>query len=142
MSVDVEAFIQELALRIDREEREAYGKEGSPWVTRMTCLEDPDGYARIQGRCGETMEVFLRFHDGQVTDASFRTDGCGSSKLCGSCAVEMAIGKSPDELLEITGEAILASAKGLTSEENHCAFLAAETLQEALNYFMLNRNRK
>jgi nitrogen fixation NifU-like protein len=54
----------------------------------------------------------------------------------------MAIGKNPDEILEITGEAILKKLGGLPEEDRHCAFLAAATLQEALNTYMIKATLK
>jgi nitrogen fixation NifU-like protein len=51
----------------------------------------------------------------------------------------MAHGKNPDQLMEITGEAILETIGRFPEEDRHCAFLAAETLQEALNRYMLAR---
>jgi nitrogen fixation NifU-like protein len=57
--------------------------------------------------------------------------------MCGSFAVELALGKSPDEILDITGESILKKAGGLPEEDKHCAFLSAEALQEALNDYMV-----
>ena len=103
----------------------------------MGTIDDTEGYARLKGKCGDTMEIFLKFDNHLVKNATYRTDGCGSSNICGSFAVEMTIGKSPDGLLEITGEAILEKLGGLPKGEEHCAFLAAETLQEALNDYML-----
>ena len=89
------------------------------------------------------MEIFLRFHNDNIKEASFRADGCGSSIVCGSFAAEMSIGKNPDELLEVTAEAILEKLEGLPKEDEHCASLAAESLQEALNdYMMKQRLRK
>lgn len=106
-------------------------------------LAGPDGYARLTGKCGDTMEMFLSFAGETVKEASFKTDGCGSSKLCGSFAVEMCLGKTPDEILDITGEAVLEKSGGLPQEEQHCADLAAETLQEALHDYMVKeRTRK
>ena len=88
------------------------------------------------------MEIFLKFENEQVKEASFQTDGCGSSNVCGSFAAEMALGKSPDELLSVTGEAIIEKLGGLPKEEEHCAFLAAETLQEALNCYMIKQTSR
>jgi nitrogen fixation NifU-like protein len=59
--------------------------------------------------------------------------------VCASFVAEMAIGKSPDELLEITGDAILKKLGGLPEEDRHCAFLAGETLQEALHDYMVKK---
>jgi nitrogen fixation NifU-like protein len=109
----------------------------------MGALARPDGYARLTGTCGDTMEIFLLFENEIVKEASFKTDGCGSSKVCGSFAAEMCLGKTPDEILDITGEAIREELGGLQEEEQHCADLAAETLQEALHDYMVKeRSRK
>jgi len=88
------------------------------------------------------MEIFLKFEGDKVGTALFDTDGCGSSAVCGSFAAEMSLGKTPDELIDLTGEAILERLGGLPEEEQHCAMLAGETLQEALNDYMLKQTRK
>ena len=62
--------------------------------------------------------------------------------VCGSFASEMSIGKTPDELLSITGEAIMKKLGSLPQEDEHCAFLAAETLHEALNNYMIKQTQK
>ncbi len=95
-----------------------------------------DGYARHTGSCGDTMEIFLRFEDGRVKEASFLTDGCASSMVCGSLAAELAIGKNPEDLKHITGETILKALGGLPKDEEHCAFLAADTLQKSLDHYL------
>ncbi len=100
-------------------------------------LGNPDGYARVTGPCGDTMEIYLRFKNERINEAAFETDGCGSSAACGSFAAEMALGKTPDELLEVTGDRILERMGGMPEKEQHCAFLAGETLQEALSDYMI-----
>jgi len=107
----------------------------------MGIINNPDGYGRITGSCGDTMQIFLKFENDKVKEASFQTDGCASSMVCGSFAAELALGKSPDEILDITGEAILKKLGGLPEEERHCAFLSADTLQEALNDYMIKQKR-
>lgn len=74
--------------------------------------------------------------------ASFLTDGCGSSGVCGSFTAEMAMGKNLEELLEITGDIIIERLGELPEGDTHCAFLAAETLHEALNHYMIKQARK
>jgi len=136
-------FVTSLQSQINDETREAYGQVAfERWLKPlyMDGMHDPDGYGRITGTCGDTMEIFLRFEKDRVTQASFKTDGCGSSTVCGSFAAELAHGRSPDEIAEITGETILEILGGLPKEDQHCAFLAAETLQEALGSYM-NKQR-
>jgi nitrogen fixation NifU-like protein len=102
----------------------------------------PDGHACLTGKCGETIEIFLKFDGERVKDAAYLTNGCISSKVCAALAAYMARGKSPDELVDITARSILDLLGEFPKSEEHCAFLAAETLQEALNQYMLKQTRK
>lgn len=140
MENELERFVGNLQTQILEETRLAYGDEAlERWQNPLYngSIEHADGYACVTGRCHDTMEIFLKFQDEKVLAARFRTNGCASSMVCGSFAAEMAQGKGPDELLEVTGEAILKRLGGLPKEEAHCAFLAAETLQEALHDYMI-----
>jgi len=107
----------------------------------MGTMDEPDGYGRVTGSCGDTIQIFLRFENDRVKDASFQTDGCGSTAVCASLAAEMAHGKNPDELLEITSDAILERLGGLPKRNEHCASLVVNTLQEALNDYMIKQIR-
>ncbi len=145
MSEELDKFVQQLQDQIYEESRKAYGEKAfERWLNpqRMGALEDPDGWGRIVGSCGDAMEIFLKFENGRVKEATFRTNGCGASVACGSFAAEMAVGKSPDELLQVTKEAILETLGGLPEQEEHCAQLASETLQEALHSYMTARGRR
>jgi len=145
MGDTLDDFVHKLQQQIYNDTREAYGVQAfERWLNPLYngTVENPDGYARVKGKCGDTMEIFLRFENDQVKEASYLTDGCGSSNVCGSFAAEMSLRKSPDEILEITGEAIIEKLGGLPSGERHCAFLASETLQEALNDYMSKGKRK
>jgi len=88
------------------------------------------------------MEFFLKFDGDRVSEASFRTAGCGASAVCGSYAAEMALHKGPEEILQITGESILERLSGLPREEEPMAMLAANTLHAALGDFLRNTEAK
>ena len=105
-------------------------------------MDHPDGYGHVAGSCGDRIEIFLRFEEDKVKEATFRTDGCGSSLVCGSFAAELALGKTPDEVAEISDETVLETLGGLPEEDRHCAFLAADTLQAALDDYMRKQRRK
>ena len=140
-----ESFVKELQNQIFEETREAYGDVAfQRWLDprHMGRIDNADGYALVHGSCGDTMEIFLNFENDCVKEAFFQTDGCGSSSVCGSFAAEMALGKTPEEVLDITGEAILEKLGGLPEEDRHCAYLAADTLQEALSDFMIKQTKK
>lgn len=145
MDDPIQDFVQKLQEQIYEDTRSRYGEEAYlRWLNPIYSgsLEDPDGHARLTGTCGDTMEIFLKFDNDTVQKASYTTDGCGSSAVCGSFAAEMSLGKTPDELLDITGEAILERLGGFPEEERHCAFLAAETLQEALHDYMIKQREE
>lgn len=139
MTDKIDAFVAELQEQIFTETREAFGEAGfERWRNPRYRgpLADADAHAQVKGTCGDTMEIFLKFDGDRVKDAAYRTDGCGSSTVCGSFAAEMAIGRTPDELTDISGDAILDRLGRFPEEDRHCAFLAASTVQEALNQYM------
>ena len=142
MSDNLRNFTRTLQKQIFEETKMAYEMAAfERWRNPlyMGAMDNPDGYARVTGPCDDTMEIFLKFEKDRVVEASFQTDGCGSSAVCGSFAAEMAIGKTPDEILDVTGNAILERLGGLPKDEGHCAFLAGETLQEAIGNYMINQ---
>ncbi|MBT8350985.1 MAG: iron-sulfur cluster assembly scaffold protein [Deltaproteobacteria bacterium] len=135
----LDIFVNDLQEQIFDEAREAYGEKGfERWRNPRFNgkMKDHDAHAKVTGACGDTMEIFLKFENNRVKDASYFTDGCASSSICGSFAAELAIEKKTDELTEITGETVIKTIGGLPKEERHCAFLAAETIQEALSNYM------
>ncbi len=103
-------------------------------------IPTPDGFGRIIGGCGDTMEIYLKVRDDRVTNASFWTDGCGPSIASGSMVTELAKGKSVPEAQNITQQDILGALGGLPEESTHCALLAANTLREAIKDYLVCRN--
>ena len=139
MSDEIEDFVQDLKEQIFEETKEAYGEIAfQRWLNPLFVgpIKDPDGYACLRGVCGDTMEFFLKFEDDRVLEASFQTAGCGSSTVCGSFAAEMAIGKKPDEIQKVTGETVIHRLGSIPKDDEHLAFLAVETLRNALNDYL------
>ncbi|RPI77670.1 MAG: iron-sulfur cluster assembly scaffold protein [Desulfobacteraceae bacterium] len=104
-------------------------------------IENPDGKARITGKCGDTMEIGLKFENDRVKEASCWTDGCIYSLNCVYAATQLAKGKTIDEILEIDPDLIQETIGGLSMDQQHCARLAYETLQAALHEFMKKQVR-
>ena len=99
-------------------------------------VDQPDGKARITGSCGDTMEISLKFKGEKVAKTAHWTDGCAYSFNCVCSAADLARGKHPDEILEIDADLIQRSVGGLPADHLHCARLAEETLQAALDDYM------
>jgi len=100
----------------------------------------PDGFGRITGPCGDTIEICLKVSDGKVMNASFWTDGCGPSIASGSMVTELAKGKSILEAQRITQQDVLDALGGLPEDNLHCALLAANTLKEAIEDYLACQN--
>jgi nitrogen fixation NifU-like protein len=96
----------------------------------------PDGFGRITGPCGDTMEIRLKVRDDRVINASFWTDGCGPSIASGSMVTELAKGKSILEAKKITQQDVLDALGGLPEDNLHCSLLAANTLKEAIKDYL------
>ena len=96
----------------------------------------PDGFGRLTGPCGDTMEICLKVRDDRVTNTSFWTDGCGPSIASGSMVTEMAKQMNISEAQRISQHDVLAALGGLPEESEHCALLAANTLKEAIKDYV------
>lgn len=135
----------ELQDQIYSDLRKIYSAEAlERWINpdNIGPIDNPDAFACLTGRCGDTMEIYLNFDEDRVEKATYMTDGCASSNMCGSFAAEMAIGRNPDEIAEVTGDAIVRKIGRLPEHDEHCAFLAAETLQAALDDYMKKQREK
>jgi nitrogen fixation NifU-like protein len=103
-------------------------------------LEDANGFARVIGPCGDTMLMWLKVNGATIIDASFMTDGCGTTIASGSMVTEMVKGKSISEAQKTTQGDVLVALGGLPQESEHCALLAANTLKEAIrDYIVMKR---
>lgn len=98
-------------------------------------IDSADGFARITGPCGDTMSIWLRVEDDTITQATFATDGCGTTVASGSMITEMVKGKAPAEAEHIEQQDVLDALGGLPEESEHCALLASNTLKEAVKNY-------
>ncbi len=95
-------------------------------------IDFPEGYGKVTGPCGDTMEIYLKIADGKIIDASFQTDGCNPSMAAGGMMVEMVKGVDIEKAGELTQQDVLNALGGLPEENRHCALLAVDTLKQAL----------
>lgn len=145
MTNDLDAFIDNLQEEIFNEAKEAFGEAGfQRWRNPRFNgkMEDCDTSASLKGECGDTIGIYLKFEGNRVKDASYTTDGCASSGICGSFTAELALGKTPEELTDINENKVIEKIGRLPEEDKHCAFLAASSLQEALRLYMMRKTQK
>ena len=102
-------------------------------------MQDADGFARVTGPCGDTMEIWLKVNSDAIANATFMTDGCGTSIASGSMVTEIAKGKSIIEAQKTTQSDVLDALGGLPDESKHCALLAADTLKVAIRDYIATK---
>lgn len=105
-------------------------------------MEKPDGYGKITGPCGDTVEIFLRIRNDKIADISYTTDGCMTSHAAVSAATVMAKGKPVRECIKINQSAILEHLGGMPEDSEHCALLAAKTFHKALRHYAVGKKNR
>lgn len=136
---DLDKMIEETQASIIEDARETFSEEVvNRWLNPKNIgkIEDPDGFGRVTGPCGDTMEISLKVKDDRITKALFMTDGCGTTIATGSMAADLTTGKDIKEALKISQEVILDALGGLPEDSRHCALLASNTLKEAIKDYL------
>ena len=96
-------------------------------------LENADGVGEVgNAKCGDIMKIYLQIEDDIIQDVKFETFGCGSAIASSSMATEMIKGKSVNEALELTNQAVAEALDGLPAHKMHCSVLAEEAIKQAL----------
>jgi NifU-like protein involved in Fe-S cluster formation len=142
---DFEALINKIQNEVFTEAKNALGDKGfERWRNPKYCgvMEGADSHARLRGSCGDTMEMFILVQDERIAKISYVTDGCSSSSIAGSFAAELGMGKTFEEVLDLTGADVLQEIGTFPEAEEHCAHLAVTTLQEAVNSFLVSQVKK
>ena len=129
-------FVQDLQKKIIADLKKIYSpKMLSHWQhpKNWGIINDADGYAKITGPCGDTMEISIKINKKRIDKCTFNTDGCGSSVACGSILTEMVTNMTVVKAQTITQNDLIEYCQGLPDEDKHCALLAVSTLQQAIN---------
>ena len=81
--------------------------------------------------CGDVMRLQIKVEEGVITDAKFKTYGCGSAIASSSLATEWMNGKTLDQAAQITNMD-LAEELALPPVKIHCSVLAQDAIQAAI----------
>lgn len=100
-------------------------------------IENADGVGEVgNASCGDIMKIFLKVENNVIKDVKFKTFGCGAAIATSSMVTELAIGKTLEEALVLTNDAVAEALDGLPPAKLHCSNLAADALHEAIKNYM------
>ena len=88
--------------------------------------------------CGDVMKLQIKVEDGVITDARFKTYGCGSAIASSSLVTEWVKGRTLDEATTISNSEI-AEELALPPVKIHCSILAEDAIKAAIDDY---RNRR
>jgi nitrogen fixation protein NifU and related proteins len=96
-------------------------------------MENADGVG-TEGNptCGDAMKIYIKVENDRIVDAKFKTFGCGAAIAVSSMVTEMVKGKTLDEALAISKEAVADALGGLPAQKMHCSNLGADALKKAI----------
>lgn len=107
-------------------------------------IPDANGIGNVGNPvCGDIMRLYIKVDDkGVITDAKFKTFGCGAAIATSSMVTDLVRGKTVDEALKISNRAVAEALGGLPKIKMHCSVLAEEALRAAINDYMGKKSRK
>ena len=86
--------------------------------------------------CGDVMKLQIKVKDGIITDARFKTYGCGSAIATSSLVTEWVKGRSLDEAAALKNSEI-AQELALPPVKIHCSILAEDAIKAAVADYRL-----
>ena len=104
-------------------------------------LENPDGYGKRTGDCGDTIEIFLSIQAGQIRMVTFRVDGCSNTVACGNTVSFLMEGRTLSDGWLLTPENVAEYLQTLPQDHFHCAELAVGAFYKALTDYS-NRQKE
>ncbi len=103
-------------------------------------MENPDGTGHVGNPvCGDIMELYIRVKDNIITDARFKTFGCGAAIAASSMVTEMLKEKNIEEALKITNQEVAEALDGLPPMKLICAIPAEDALKSAIDDYLAKK---
>ena len=91
--------------------------------------------------CGDVMRLQIEVEDGIITDAKFKTFGCGSAIAASSLATEWLKGKSLEEAVTIDNMDLVEELS-LPPVKIHCSVLAEDAIKAAINDYRVKNGEE
>jgi nitrogen fixation NifU-like protein len=90
--------------------------------------------------CGDVMKLQIKVENGVITDARFKTYGCGSAIASSSLVTEWVKGKTLDQAAALKNSEI-AQELSLPPVKIHCSILASDAIAAAVKDYKEKHNQ-
>jgi nitrogen fixation NifU-like protein len=91
--------------------------------------------------CGDVMKLQIKVEGGVITDAKFKTFGCGSAIASSSLVTEWVKGMAIDKAMELKNSQI-AEELNLPPVKIHCSVLAEDAIKAAIADYKKKQDAK
>jgi nitrogen fixation NifU-like protein len=99
-------------------------------------IKDADGIGEVGNPvCGDMMTFYIKVKDNKIEDVKFKTFGCGAAIAVSSIVSEMALGKTLEEVMNLTNADVAKALDGLPPNKMHCSNLGADALHKAVENY-------
>lgn len=106
-------------------------------------IEDADGVGKVGNPvCGDIMNMYIKVKDNVITDVKFKTFGCGAAIATSSMATDLIKGKTIEEALQLTNDAVAEALGGLPKVKMHCSVLAEQAVRKAVDDYLTRTTGK
>jgi nitrogen fixation NifU-like protein len=110
-------------------------------------IQNPDGVGKVGNIvCGDVMWLYIKLGKNKsgeeiIKNIKYETFGCVAAIATSGQVTELAKGKTIEQALAISKDAIISELGGLPPVKIHCSVLAVDALAEAI-YDYLQKNKK
>ena len=99
-------------------------------------ISDADGVGTVgNASCGDIMQMFIKVDGDKITEAKFKTFGCGAAIATSSILTDRIKGTTIDEALKISDETSREVLSQLPKEKIPCFTLATDALKLAIEEY-------
>src|SRR5512140_3983194 len=97
-------------------------------------IENADGVGTVGNPvCGDVMRLYIKVDNNTITDVKFKTFGCGAAIATSSMATDLIKGRTLEEALALTNDAVAEALGGLPKVKMHCSVLAEQAVRGAID---------
>ncbi|MDD5439717.1 MAG: Fe-S cluster assembly scaffold protein NifU [Candidatus Omnitrophica bacterium] len=96
-------------------------------------IPDASGVGKVGNpQCGDIMNLYIKVENNVITDAKFKTFGCGAAIATSSMITDLVRGKTLEEAVKISNRTVIEALDGLPPIKRHCSVLAEDALKLAI----------